>query len=279
MLTPHSLPSSFSFTLCSSHPTEGRRWFGGTTSHWQNRGARVESIDTKRGRDAGKCPVNRRGDEGSGGQRWDLQEQLSTQEVGFWAESGVVHSKGLCKPSHWWEWERLIKFLGSSKKVICLSRGNTRDPFPVLETVSCTHHVFFPGLLTQSRAMPRDRPRKDLSRRQPPKHCSHGDETSQIFASPRGLFYRGTDTQGNDNQASDTYFCYFLKEVSGIWFWPGVSNFQRFRGAAAPAGENCSYKGTNRLKSDRQILIHRKTFKNTSEIVDFSFSPLLSTSQ
>lgn len=52
-----------------------------------------------------------------------------------------------------------------------------------------------------------------------------------------------------------------------------MSNFQGFRGAAAPAGENCSSQGTNCLKSDSQILIHRKIVKNTSEIVDFSFSP------
>lgn len=52
-----------------------------------------------------------------------------------------------------------IKFLGSSKKVICLPRGNPRDLFPVLETVSPTHSGFYPHLLTRSKAMPRDDPR------------------------------------------------------------------------------------------------------------------------
>lgn len=101
--------------------------------------------------------------------------------------------------------------------MICLPRGNTRDLFPVLATVSRTHHVFYPGLLTQSKAVPRDRPRKDLSRRQPPKHCSHGDETSQIplGGAKRSVLQKyGYMVERQPNLRH--VLLLFFKEVSGI---------------------------------------------------------------
>lgn len=103
---------------------------------------------------------------------------------------------------------------------------------------------------------------QDPSRRQPPKYCSSGDEPSQIPPGRglRGLFIEVSIHSGAESQAfRHIHLLFFFIEVSGITFWPGLSNFPGFREAVTPAGasENDSSQGTNILESGTWIPKHR----------------------
>lgn len=105
------------------------------------------------------CEQARRWGEGCNGDGTSKSNLADEKGVLRWkrgrARRRMVQAKSLMRA------REAITFLGSSR-MICLPRGTTRDLFPVLETVSYTHGGFYPGLLTRSKAMLRDRLRTGL---------------------------------------------------------------------------------------------------------------------